>query len=451
MMRKLLAIAAALLVTTLASGQFRSGASPADLDDTETVRAFKAHVSYLASAELEGRKAGSEGEKLAAAYVSERLKEYGIDVLSPSEGSTFGVAFGADTLESRNVVGFLQGWDKTLNNRYIVVGARLDNLGADTLTIDGVPHRRIYYGANGNASGVAMLLELSRKLSYARTLLRRSVLFVGFGASEETFAGSWYFLNRYFAQDAAQIDAMINLDMLGTGADSFLAYPSANEDLTMVLGNLKGELLPVQATVTLEEPYPGDYRVFYDKEIPSVLFTTGRYPEHNTGKDDFLLLDYDGMERELEYVYSFTQQLCNGERPRFRSTDTGAPATIEGVMAFSDVDVKPMFLNSQDPRTFMEKWVYQYLKYPEYALDNGIQGRVLVDFVIDENGEVRDVKVSRSSHVSLDDEAVRVVSASPKWRPGRHRGKKVKVAMTVAVEFRLEKKGKFGINGKTIK
>ena len=99
----------------------------------------------------------------------------------------------------------------------------------------------------------------------------------------------------------------------------------------------------------------------------------------------------------------------------------------------------------------MEKWVYQYLKYPEYALDNGIQGRVLVDFVIDENGEVRDVKVSRSSHVSLDDEAVRVVSASPKWRPGRHRGKKVKVAMTVTVEFRLEKKGKFGINGKTIK
>ena len=53
--------------------------------------------------------------------------------------------------------------------------------------------------------------------------------------------------------------------------------------------------------------------------------------------------------------------------------------------------------------------------------------------------------------VSLDDEAVRVVSASPKWRPGRHRGKKVKVAMTVTVEFRLEKKGKFGINGKTIK
>ena len=56
-------------------------------------------------------------------------------------------------------------------------------------------------------------------------------------------------------------------------------------------------------------------------------------------------------------------------------------------------------------------------------------------------------------HTALDEEAVRVISASPKWRPGRHRGKKVKVALTVPVDFRLEKnsKGGFGINGKRIK
>ena len=122
-----------------------------------------------------------------------------------------------------------------------------------------------------------------------------------------------------------------------------------------------------------------------------------------------------------------------------------------GIYAYSDVDVKPMFLNSPDPRTFMEKWVYQYLRYPQYAIENGIQGRVMVDFVIDEKGEVKEVKVSRGVHEVLDQEAVRVVSASPKWRPARHRGKKAKVALTVAVEFQLKKdKGKFGINGKTI-
>ena len=58
----------------------------------------------------------------------------------------------------------------------------------------------------------------------------------------------------------------------------------------------------------------------------------------------------------------------------------------------------------------------------------------------------------RGIHETLDDEAVRVVSASPKWRPGRLHGKKVKVALTISVEFRLDKnKGKFGINGTVIK
>lgn len=451
MMKRVLAFLLALTATTFVHAQFRNGSALDALEDSETVRAFKHHVSYLASAEMEGRKAGSEGEKLAAIYVAEQLKEYGIDVISPEGGSTFGVVSGADTLESRNVLGFLQGWDKSLNGRYIVVGARLDNLGTDTLTVDGEPQRRIYYGANGNASGLAMMLELAQKLSYARTLLRRSVLFVAFGASEETLAGSWYFLNRSF-QDADRIDAMVNLDMVGSGADSFFAYPSANEDMSTLLQSLRTELLPVQPTLINVEPYPGDHRAFYDKEIPSILFTTGRYPEHDTGRDSWEIVDYEGMERELEYVYNYVQRLCNGQRPLFRNDDISREGQRPmGTVAFSDVDVKPMFLNSEDPRVFLEKWVYQYLKYPEYAVNNGIQGRVLVDFVVDEKGEVRDVQVSRGIHASLDDEAVRVVAASPKWRPGRHRGKKVKVAMTVAVDFRLEKKGAFGINGKTIR
>ena len=158
------------------------------------------------------------------------------------------------------------------------------------------------------------------------------------------------------------------------------------------------------------------------------------------------------MEKELEYIYSYVSALCNGPRPLFRNDSvTSSAPSRPGVVAYADADVKPMFLNSPDPRTFMEKWVYQYLKYPSYAVENGIHGRVLVDFIIDETGKVTDVRVSRGVHTSLDDEAVRVVSASPKWRPGRHQGKKVRVALTVAVDFKLQKdKGKFGINGKTI-
>ncbi len=399
----------ALFACIPAWAQFRSPLE--DLDDSETVRALKEHVAYLSGAQLEGRKAGSEGEKMAAAYLEEQLKAYGVDVLGA--GNTFGVAVGGDTLTSRNVTGLLEGWD---------------------------------------ASGMALLLELARRLSYSRTLLRRSILFVGFGSSCETFAGSWYFLNRAFASDAAQMDAMVNLDMLGTAENGFWAYTASNTDLNTLITSLQGELLPVQATITAQQPYPGDHVVFYDKEIPSVVFTTGRYPEHGTGRDTYSIVDFEGMEKELEYIYSFVQRLANGPRPLFReSSASSAAKPAVGVYAYSDVDIKPMFLNSPDPAAFMERWVYQYLKYPRYAQENGIQGRVLVDFMIDEKGEVRDVKIARGVHESLDEEALRVVSASPKWRPGRHRGKKCKVALTIAVDFKLSKsKGKFGINGKTI-
>ena len=444
--QRILALAL-ILVSATAFAQYR--VSVEDLSDSETVRAFKEHVGWLSSAAMEGRKAGSEGEAEAAQYVEGKLKEYGIDVLTA--GNDFSIASGNDTISSRNVLGFLQGWDKSVNDRYIVVGARLDNLGTDYVTIDGEKVRRIYYGANGNASGLAMMLELARKLSYSRSLVRRSVLFVAFGASAQTFAGAWYFLNRSF-KDAGNIDAMVNLDMLGTGAQNLLLFTAGNGDLNSIADSLQGELLPVRASLAPQAPYPGDHMAFYDREIPSALFTTGRYPEHGTNRDSFEIIDFEGMEKELEYIYSYVSSLCNGPRPLFRNDSITSTPSKPGVMAYSDVDVKPMFLNSPDPRTFMEKWVYQYLKYPSYAVENGIHGRVLVDFIIDETGKVTDVRVSRGVHTSLDEEALRVVSASPKWRPGRHQGKKVRVALTVAVDFKLQKdKGKFGINGKTLR
>ena len=454
MRRSVLLAAVFILLPSLLSAQFRNGAvSIDDLYDSETVRALKEHVSYLSSAELEGRKAGSEGERAAAGYVAKVLSDYGIDVLSPAGGQSFGIGReGADTLTSRNVVGFLQGWDKTMNGRYIVIGARLDNLGTDTYLLDGEPASRTYFGANGNASGLAMLLELANRLSTNRVLMRRSILFVAFGASLETFAGSWYFLNRSFS-DADRIDAMVNLDMLGTAERGFYAFTSGNEDLDRMVRALQGELLPVQAQLTVEEPYPSDHQAFYEREIPSVLFTTGRYPEHGTNRDSYDIVDFDGMERELEYIYTYVASLCNGPRPLFHQDGQSKASGGNDAISWNDCDVKPMFLTSSDPSFFLEKWVYQYLKYPDYAVENGIQGRVWVDFIVDESGNVKDVRISRGVHTSLDDEAVRVISASPKWRPGRHRGKKVAVAMSVPVDFRLEKntKGSLGINGKRIK
>ena len=430
--------------------QFRDVSAYSELNDSETVASLKSHVRYLSSAMLEGRKAGSEGEKQAAEYVTEVLQSYGVDVLTPAAGETFGIRLeNGDTLTSRNVIGFVHGYDKKLRDRYIVVGARLDNLGSMTITVDGRPSEKIYYGANGNASGLAMMLELARLVQTNAVVFRRSVLFVAFGASSETFAGSWYFLNRSFS-DVGNIDAMINLDMLGTGYNGFYAYSSSNADMNALMTGLTAELQPILPEVTAMEPYPSDHRAFYSKEIPSVLFTTGRYPEHNTEKDTQTIIDYDIMEREQEYIYNFALTLANtnSNLAFHRDEVPERGVSYDDVVSFYDCDQRPVFLHSSDPKIFLEKWVYQYLKYPAEAIRDGIQGRVMVDFIIGKDGRVTDVRVVKGVSEELDAEAVKVVSASPKWKPGRINGNKVRASLTIPVEFKLEKKGakpSFGI------
>ncbi len=78
---------------------------------------------------------------------------------------------------------------------------------------------------------------------------------------------------------------------------------------------------------------------------------------------------------------------------------------------------------------------------------DGIQGRVLVEFIIGKDGKVTDVRVVKGVSEELDAEALKVVSASPKWKPGRVNGNKVRTSMTIPVEFRLEKKGGRGSFG----
>ena len=445
---KVAALVMPLLISMSAAAQFRGGAVYEDLYDSENVAAMKEHVRTLSSAMMEGRAAGSEGEKMAAEYVEEQFRARGIELLSPDGGDIFGLrTVSGDTLTSRNVVGYVQGYDKELRDDFIVVGARLDNMAPMMMTVDGEPRQKIFYGANGNASGLAMMLELASMIEANSHILRRSVLFVAFGASSETFAGSWYFLNRSFA-DLGQIDAMVNLDMLGTGYIGFYAYTSSNADMNSILRTLSGELQPIHPEIVAAEPYPSDHRAFYAKDIPSVMFTTGRYPQHNTEKDTQSIIDYPVMERELEYIYNFTTALANHDgQIAFRPGQVEKKQVKDDVVSYYDCDQRPAFLNSSDPRQFLEKWVYQYLKYPAEAIRDGVQGRVMVEFIINRDGKVSDVHVVRSVSPELDEEAVKVVSASPKWRPGRVKGEKVRCALTVPVEFRLEKKGKssFGI------
>jgi protein TonB len=102
---------------------------------------------------------------------------------------------------------------------------------------------------------------------------------------------------------------------------------------------------------------------------------------------------------------------------------------------FVTVEQKPTF-NGGDANGFA-KWVNSRLVYPEVAKENGVEGRVTLQFTIGKDGRLQDVKVLNSPDESLAQEAVRVVSSSPKWEPGRQRDRTVKVSYTFPVIYRL--------------
>ena len=107
----------------------------------------------------------------------------------------------------------------------------------------------------------------------------------------------------------------------------------------------------------------------------------------------------------------------------------------EEAIPFALVEEKPKFQGG-GANTF-SAWVNKNLNYPEIAKENGVQGRVTLQFTVNTDGSVSDVKVLRGVDSSLDKEAVRIVSQSPKWTPGKQRERPVKVTYVFPVIFQL--------------
>ena len=109
--------------------------------------------------------------------------------------------------------------------------------------------------------------------------------------------------------------------------------------------------------------------------------------------------------------------------------------TTDEVFDFQVVDKKPKFPGGM---TSLQSYINRNLKYPQISRENNSQGRVIVRFIIDSNGVVTSPQVVRSSgDCNLDMEAVRVIESMPKWKPGKHKGKPVRVLFTFPVIFRL--------------
>ncbi|NKI28150.1 M28 family peptidase [Arenibacter sp. 6A1] len=172
-------------------------------------------LGYLASDELEGREAGSEGIDKAAAYIEDLFKNYGIapfftsyrDTLANFEKTTF------------NMVGYIEGTDENLKNEYVIIGAHYDHIGR----IAGVAGDDIANGANDNGSGTTAVLEFARYFGHTKAN-KRSVIFALFSAEEQGLLGSKHLADRLKEQEL-DLYTMLNFEMVGV--------PLVNKDYMM--------------------------------------------------------------------------------------------------------------------------------------------------------------------------------------------------------------------------
>ncbi|MBL7965857.1 MAG: M20/M25/M40 family metallo-hydrolase [Prolixibacteraceae bacterium] len=218
------------------------------------------------------------------------------------------------TIPTRNVVMLLPGSDKTLKDQYVVLGAHFDHLGMGGIGSGSrVPDTvAVHYGADDNASGVGMMLELAEKLAANPKSHRRSILVVAFSGEEMGLLGSKKFVENA-GIDLNKVNAMINMDMVGR----------LNENSLLQIGGV-GTAEPFKKMVTTandstvlklslsDEGYgPSDHAAFYGKNIPVLFVSSGAHLDYHTPADTHSKINYDGMTKIAGLNYVVISELAN--------------------------------------------------------------------------------------------------------------------------------------------
>ena len=176
-----------------------------------------------------------------------------------------------------------------------------------------------------------------------------------------------------------------------------------------------------------------------EKVKSSIKFTAPVIKKDNEVKDDEEI-DLQKVENTNTTIGAFDVQgndEVGGEvlKAKEEIAQPEPPKHEEENKVFDVVEQMPSFPGGMPA---LMQWLSQNIKYPVIAAENGVQGRVIVQFVVEKDGSVTDVHVAKSVDPSLDKEATRVVKAMPKWNPGKQNGSAVRVKYTVPVMFKLQ-------------
>ena len=215
---------------------------------------------------------------------------------------------------TRNVVMLLPGEDEKLKNEYIIIGAHFDHLGmggqgSGSRALDTIG---IHHGADDNASGVAMMLELARKFAETNGSHKRTIVCLAFTGEEEGLLGS-----KHFTDDPginlSSVNAMINLDMVGrlneTNNLQIFGVGTATGLKNLIYS--KSDTSVIKLTLSDEGYGPSDHSSFYGKNIPVLFYFTGAHLDYHTPMDTWDKINFDGMVKISGLIFNVAEELAS--------------------------------------------------------------------------------------------------------------------------------------------
>jgi hypothetical protein len=214
-----------------------------------------------------------------------------------------------------NVVGVLQGSDPVLKEQNIVIGAHYDHLGLGYYgTRDSSTQGQIHHGADDNASGTAVLLDVARRLTQTGSRPLRTIIFVAFSGEELGLYGSRHYVDHPTAP-LSSTTAMLNLDMVGRLRENRVRVygtGSANE-LSGIVDNAARE---IGVEINTADGVGRSYHMsFYNNKLPALHFFTGTHPDYHRPSDTWEKLNIEGMIKISALVTAVSRELADSRTP----------------------------------------------------------------------------------------------------------------------------------------
>jgi aminopeptidase N len=314
----------------------------AELPARFDVPRMKTDIEWLAAPEREGRGPGSRGLDAAATYIAERFQRLGLLPLMPGVfgGERYFQSFtmigeNGATLPVKNVLAVLPGLNPALNGQALVLSAHYDHLGFGWPDVRAGNKGKLHPGADDNASGVAVMLELARLMATANERPQRSVIFAAFTAEEAGLLGSRHYVRAARAPGApfplsGQI-ADLNLDTVGRledGKVTIFGTGSAREMPFIFMGAAATTGVPLQAVA--QDVYGSDETAFVEAGVPAVQLFASVATDYHRPSDTPDKIDGAGLAKVAAILKEATDYLAERTEPLSFSGNAAAAVQPRG-------------------------------------------------------------------------------------------------------------------------